>query len=163
MAMVSYLTLKSKDGVNYDGDCTQAGHEKTIVVYEVDHKIEIPRDMLRGTATGQRVHSPLVITKTIDCASPLLQMACCSGKQFEWVMLEFWRIDETGHEEHFYTIRLEDAIIVQTRNFKPMTLNPESNRLDDMEQIFFTYEKIVWTYEPEGITEEDDWNAPKSG
>ena len=31
-----------------------------------------------------------------------------------------------------------------------------------MEDISFTYEKITWTFDPDGIEAEDSWLAPKS-
>ena len=34
--------------------------------------------------------------------------------------------------------------------------------LHDMEMVSFTYEKIIWTYVPDGIEAEDDWKAPKA-
>jgi len=30
-----------------------------------------------------------------------------------------------------------------------------------MEEVSFTYSKIIWTWEPDGIEAEDSWTAPK--
>lgn len=30
-----------------------------------------------------------------------------------------------------------------------------------MEEVHFTYSKIIWTHEVDGIEAEDDWKAPK--
>ena len=162
MAMTSYLKLTGATQGPIEGDCKQQGHEKTILVYEFEHKIDIPRDNLTGLPYGQRIHRPLVITKHVDNASPKLNQACCSGEQLTEVLLEFYRISERGLEEHYYTIKLQNAIVVETKCYKPMTLVEETKSLHDMERISFTYEKIIWTYVPDGIEAEDDWKVPKA-
>ncbi len=57
MAMTGYLTLEGKNQGKIEGDCTQKGREKTILVYAIKHGVEIPRDSLSGLPTGQRVLS----------------------------------------------------------------------------------------------------------
>jgi type VI secretion system secreted protein Hcp len=31
-----------------------------------------------------------------------------------------------------------------------------------MEEVSFTYRKVMWRWEPDGVESEDDWRAPKS-
>jgi type VI secretion system secreted protein Hcp len=161
MAMTSYLKLTAANQGAIEGDCAQTGHEGTILVYEVDHHVEIPRDKLTGLPTGQRIHKPMIITKHLDCASPKLQQACTSGERITEALLEFFRINEKGLEEHYYTVKMENAIIVEMRNFKPITFMEENKPYHDMEQVSLTYEKIIWTYVPDGVEAEDDWKVPK--
>ncbi len=97
-----------------------------------------------------------------DQASPLLFQACCSGEHISNFELDFYRISDKGQEEHYFTIKLENAIIVEMREFTPTTFLEENKPYHDMEEVFFSYEKIVWTYEPDGIESEDDWKSPKS-
>ena len=42
MAMTSYLTLTGNNQGPIQGDCTQAGREGTILVYDVKHEILCP-------------------------------------------------------------------------------------------------------------------------
>lgn len=161
MAMTSYMSLEGANQGGIMGDCTQAGREDMILVYDVRHEIEIPRDTHTGLPTGQRIHHPLAITKHIDKSSPQLMQACSSGEQLTNVELQFFRINDAGQEEHYYTIKLERAIIVQMKNYKPMTFLPENKPYHDMEEVWFTYEKIIWTCVTDGIEAEDDWKAPK--
>jgi len=53
MAMTSYLTLEGANQGKIEGDVTQKGREKSILVYEIEHEIEIPRDTHTGMPTGQ--------------------------------------------------------------------------------------------------------------
>ncbi len=161
MAMTSYMSLIGNNQGPIEGDCTQAGREGTILVYDVKHEIEIPKDEHTGLPTGQRIHKPAVITKHIDKSSPSLMQACTSGEQFSEVVIKFFHITETGAEEHYYTIKLENAIIVRMKVNKPMTFLPENKPYHDMEEVQFTYSKIIWTAEVDGVEAEDDWKTPK--
>ncbi|MCM2286443.1 MAG: Hcp family type VI secretion system effector [Desulfobacula sp.] len=161
MAMTSYLKVEGKEQGSIEGDCTQKGRENTILVYSMDHKVEIPRDTHTGLPTGQRIHKPLQIIKHKDKSSPKLFQACCSGEQLK-AELKFFRINEKGQEEHYYTIKVDNAIIVEMQEYTPLTFLDMNKPYKDMESVLFTYEKIIWTYEPDGIETEDSWNAPKS-
>ena len=162
MAMTSYLTLEGTNQGKIEGDVSQKGREKTILVYGIEHNIEIPRDTHTGMPTGQRIHLPFSITKHMDQASPKLMQAVTSGEQMKSFELQYFRINEKGQEEHYYTVKLEEAIVVATRQYKPLTFLPENKPYHDMEVISFSYGKITVTYEPDGVEAEDDWKQPKS-
>ncbi len=160
MAMTSYLKVTGASQGELKGDCTQSGREDLILVYSFDHAVEIPKDTHTGLPTGQRIHLPFQITKNKDKSSPLLYGACCSGEQCD-VEMKFFRINDKGQEEHYYSIKLEKAIIVEMREYNPLTFLEENKAYKDMESVSFTYEKIIWTYEPDGVEAEDDWKTPK--
>lgn len=160
--MTSYLKLTGANQGEIQGDCTQAGRENMILVYGFDHNVEIPRDTHTGLPTGQRIHKPFKIIKHKDKSSPKLYQATCTGEQFTDVELWFFRINETGQQEHYYTIKLQNAIIVQMQEFNPLTFLEQNKPYHDMEEVWFSYEKIVWTYETDGIEAEDDWKHPSS-
>lgn len=162
MANTMYLKVTGASQGDIKGDCTQSGREDSILVYSMDHSVEIPRDTHSGLPSGQRIHKPLTIVKHKDQASPLLFQACCSGEQVTKFELDFYRISAKGQEEHYFTIKLEKAIIVDMREYTPMTFLEENKPYHDMEEVSFSYEKIVWTYEPDGVEAEDDWSKPKS-
>ncbi len=162
MANTSYLTLTGANQGAIDGDCPQKGREKSILVYAVDHSIEIPRDTHTGLATGQRIHHPLTITKHKDQASPKLFQACCTGEHLTAWSLKYFRINDKGQEEHYFTIKLSDAIIVNMREYTPLTFLDANKPYKDMEEVSFSYSKISWTYEPAGIESEDNWKAPSA-
>ena len=163
MAMTSYLSVTGANQGEIKGGCTQAGREGKILVYRIDHAVEIPKDTHTGLPTGQRIHHPLLITKAKDGSSPLLFQACCSGERFTAWQLQYYRINDKGQEELYFTIKLENAIIVKMREYTPLTFLPDNKPYHDMEDVSFTYEKISWTYETDGIEAEDDWKAPKGG
>ncbi len=161
MALTSYLKVKGKKTGDIKGDCTQSGDKKDAsLVYQHEHKVEIPKDTHTGLPTGQRVHHPYHVTKHVDQASPKLFALCCSGEHCD-VTHDFYRIKEDGSEEKYYTVKLEDAIAVGIDKLTPMTFVPEHKPYHDMETVQFTYSKITQTYHDGNIEHTDDWKGGK--
>ena len=63
------------------GNIYQEGHEDETLIQAFTHKILLPRDPQPGQPTGQRVHTPMQITKVMDKSSPLLYRALTSGER----------------------------------------------------------------------------------
>jgi type VI secretion system secreted protein Hcp len=159
MALTAYVKVEGKSQGEIKGDCPQSGDKKDrILVYGIDHSVEIPKDTHTGLPTGQRIHHPLTLTKGKDNASPKLFKACCTGEQCS-VTLDQYRIKADGTEEKYFTIKLEEAIIVNMREFTPVTFLAENKPYHDMEELSLTYSKITWTYNDGNIEFVDDWKA----
>lgn len=157
MAMTAYLKVEGSSQGEIKGDCPQGGDKKDkILVYGVTHNVEIPKDTHTGLPTGQRIHHPLYITKHLDPATPKLYKACCTGEQCT-VTLDHYRIKPDGTEEKYFTIKLEEAIVVTMDKSTPTTFLPENKPYHDMETVAFTYSKITWTYNDGNIEYMDDW------
>nr|BFE95696.1 hypothetical protein GCM10020185_62320 [Pseudomonas brassicacearum subsp. brassicacearum] len=107
------------------GNTYQEGHEDQVMVQAFEHQVTIPRDPQSGQPTGQRIHKPLTITKVFDKASPLLQVALTSGERLEEVKIQWYRTSAAGTQEHYYTTTLEDAIIVDIKDYMLNCQNPE--------------------------------------
>lgn len=161
MPMPCYLTVQDATGKEIEGSCTVEGHLKQILVQAVEHRIEMPVDPQTGQPAGKRRHMGLEITKVVDKSSPRLLQLLCSGERIKGATLEFYRVNERGQEEKYYTIQMETASIVSTRLWVPNCLNPENKPLTHMENFSFTYEKIIWTSVLDSIQSEDSWLAPK--
>ncbi|WP_298272616.1 Hcp family type VI secretion system effector [Geobacter sp.] len=161
MAMPAHLTLTGEKQGKIDGSCELQGRENTILVYSMNHDITMPKDPHSGLPTGKRVHGPLSIVKEFDKSSPKMYQALCTGEHLKDVTLKFYRITKQGTEEHYYTIKLEDAIVVSIKPYMPITLLGENEPYRHMEEVAFTYRKIKWTWEPNGIESEDSWSVPK--
>ncbi|MFH1139984.1 MAG: Hcp family type VI secretion system effector [Pseudomonadota bacterium] len=162
MALTSYLKLEGNNQGAIEGDCTQKGHEKWILVYAVEHNLEIPRDINTGLPTGQRVHKPLVITKRTDPATPLLYQACASGEQMKTWQLDYHTINEKGQEVLYYQITLTNAIVVNIKHYKLHTMVEANKALPDQEDVSFTYEAITWENKIANKQAVDDWKNPVS-
>lgn len=138
-----YMTIEGQSQGDILGSCNIAGHEGQIEVDAIYHKVDSP-------PAAARVHHPIRIMKEIDKSSPLLFQALANNENLVEVYIRFYRPHVTGTYEHFYTIYLENARIV---NIEQYALPSEGYS----ESISFVYERITWIYEPDGIEAMDDW------
>ncbi|WP_248803765.1 Hcp family type VI secretion system effector [Pseudomonas sp. MWU13-2100] len=169
MPTPAYLTLQgTKQGLITAGTFTedsvgniyQEGHEDEILVQAFDHQVIIPRDPQSGQPTGQRVHKPLKITKVFDKSSPLIFTALTTGERLTECTLKWFRTSASGTQEHYFTIKLEDAIIVDVQSNMANCQDPNMSHFTHLEDVYFTYRKITWTHEVSGTSGSDDWRTP---
>jgi len=160
MALNAYLKIEAEKQGQIKGSVTQKGREDSIMVIAVSHDIDSPRDAASGLATGKRRHGPFVITKELDKSSPLLYSVLVNNENIKSWKLQFWRPSATGAEVQNYTIELVNATIASVKFRMANNKNPELMKYAEYEEVSFTYQKIIWTWNDGGITAEDDWEAP---
>ncbi|MDR2302493.1 MAG: Hcp family type VI secretion system effector [Deltaproteobacteria bacterium] len=168
MPVPAYLSITGeRQGLITQGNFTEAsvgniyqeGHEDETLVEAFEHQIVLPRDPQSGQPTGQRVHKPLKITKVIDKSSPLLFRALTSGERLPDVTMKFYRTSASGTMEHYFTIQLEDAIIVDITSYMPNCQDPGQAHFTHLEDVYMTYRKIIKTHEVASTSESDDWRT----
>jgi type VI secretion system secreted protein Hcp len=142
------------------GNIYQEGHEDEILVEAFNHIVTVPTDPQSGQPTGQRVHKPLTITKVFDKASPLIYTALTTGEKLPKVEVKWYRTSPEGKQEHYFTIKLEDAIITNINSRMPNCQDPGQAHFTHLEDVSFTYRKITWTHEVGGTSGTDDWRNP---
>lgn len=161
MPIPGHLTITGEEQGAIEGSCEWEGREDTILVQAFDHVVELPTDD-RGIASGRRVHRPIVITKEIDRSTPMLYQALCTGELLTDLELEWYRIDGSGEEELYYTMSMFNGIITKIHPWVPNVLDQSNAHMKHMEDVHISYEKIIWTWEPDGIEFEDAWSGVDS-
>jgi len=144
------------------GNVYQEGHEDQILVEAFDHNVTLPRDPQSGQPSGQRVHQPIEITKVFDKSSPLLYSALTSGERMKKCKIDWYRTSATGTQEHYFSIELDDAIIVDISAKMPNCQDPGQAHFTHLETVSLTYRKITWTHEVSGTSGHDDWRVLKA-
>ena len=160
MPMQAHMSLEGTEQGKIEGSVDQKGREGTIFVEQFEHKVYMPNDPQSGMPTGNAVHQPMRIHKFFDKSSPKLYKALSRGERFKSVELKWYRIKPDGKQEHYFTHKLEDAIIVGMRPYMPNCLDANSDKYQHMEEVEFTYRKITWTWQPDGVGAEADWREP---
>jgi type VI secretion system secreted protein Hcp len=142
------------------GNIYQEGHEKEILIQGFAHELAVPTDVQSGQPTGQRMHKPLSVLKVFDKSSPLLYTALATGEKLSSCLLKWFRTSSSGTQEHYFTIELEDAIVTQIRASMDNCQDPAKSHFTHLEEVAFTYRKIIWTHEAAGTSGSDDWRSP---
>jgi len=143
------------------GNIWQEAHQDQILVEAFDHNVTVPTDTQSGQPTGQRVHKQLIITKVFDKCSPLLYEALTRGEKLPTCEIKWFRTSAQGVQEHYFTHKLEDAIIVDIKAHMPNCQDPGTASFTHLEDISFSYRKITWTHEKCGTSGSDDWRIPQ--
>lgn len=168
MPIPAYMTIEGASQGDISGGAMseesvgivyQEDHADEILVQAFSHNIIIPRDPQSGQPTGQRIHQPLTITKIFDKSSPMLYQALTTGERLTECEIQWFRNSPDGELEHYFTIALEDAVIVDIKAVMANCLDPASAHLTHMEEVSFAYSKIEWTHEIAGTSGADDWRA----
>ena len=160
MAMQAHMWLEGTEQGKVDGSCDLKGRENSVLVQEFDHEVYMPNDPQSGLPTGNAVHRPLMICKYTDKASPKLYKALARGERFKSVEIKWYRIKPDGKQEHYFTHKMEDAIIVSMKPYMKNRLDREKEDFKHMEEVSFTYRKLTWNFEPAGVGAEADWREP---
>lgn len=162
MPTPSYLTIEgSQQGLITAGTLSkasvgnlyQSGHENQILVQSFHYGMQVPQ------GHQHRVHRPLIITKIIDKSSPLLSIALANGERLKKCSLALYRTVSEGKQEHYYSIDLEDAVIVNIENYSPHCQDPQNAYLTHLETLHLAYRRITWTHEACGTMGSDDWRS----
>ncbi|QAX83120.1 type VI secretion system tube protein Hcp [Pseudomonas sp. DTU12.3] len=141
------------------GNSYQSGREDKIMIQALSHGIFVPKN----AGAGRRMHKPLIVTKTIDKASPLINTALCSGELLSQCRVEWFRTSAQGVQEHFYTMELEDAVIVGAEILMPHCQDPDTAHLTQLEKIHFRYRRIYWRHEVSRTMGSDEWQGEGQG
>lgn len=133
----------------------QKGRENQIMVQALSHGIFVPK----GAGASKRMHKPLVVTKVIDKSTPLINIALCTGELLTECRLEWYRTTAQGVQEHFYTLELEDALIVGADVLMPHCQDASTAYLTQLEKIHFSYRRIYWRHEIGRTMGCDEWQS----
>lgn len=157
-ALNAYLKIKGQKSGEIKGSVVQKGKEGAIAVIAVSHSIVSPRDPQSGLPTGQRMHKPIVFTKELDRSTPILYQALATNENLAEVEFSVYGPDPKGGKPSLllYTVKLTNANIASIDVVTPDTGAPRT-------LVTMTYQRIEWTWSPDGITAQDDWEAPMQG
>jgi len=162
MAIPAHMTLTGTEQGAIEGSCDVKGREGTILVTGFGHRVYMASDKLTGRPTANATHDKFVVLKEYDKSSPKLYKALTRGERFKEVVLKWYRITPQGKQEHYFTQKLENAIIVAIEPKMENTRDPAKEAFTHMEEVSFNYDKITWTYETDGIAADASWTEQQA-
>jgi len=131
-AVVGYLRI---DGVQ--GGATARGYEGWIEVTGLEWGLSNPSATeIAGRTMGQADFNPVIITKPLDKATPLLAQACAAARHYREVQLVFFTPGATTPSG---SVNLNDVTIIET-----VVSGGQAAALD--ETLALGFSRIEWTF-----------------
>ncbi|MGV6809155.1 MAG: Hcp family type VI secretion system effector [bacterium] len=131
------------DGI--DGESTDDAHTDWIEILSYSHGVSQPvsgASRTGGRTGGRAEFQDFTITKTLDKASPDLNMYCCNGKHIPLIEIELCLATEDKHT--FMKYEFEDVIISSVSAGG----TADSSEVRPLETVTFCYGKVKWEYTP---------------
>lgn len=123
------------------GESTDEKHQNWIEVLSYSHGVSQMSSGERstgGAATGGRCdHQDFSIVKSLDKASPLLNLHCSDGKHIDKITIELCRA--TGDKQPYMLYKLVDSVV------SSVCINGGGGGIPT-ETVTFNYGAIYWTY-----------------
>jgi type VI secretion system secreted protein Hcp len=169
-AITAYVTFKGQRQGLFKGDVTTSkqGNSQSLVL-GIDYQVEAPTDLATGQASGKRQHSPLVLVKQIDAATPQIFDAVVHNEQLS-VEVDLFQATVRGPAPLFKYI-LTDARIVDVHHSMTTScvagapckaVAPDGNIVgpdEPTESVALVFRSIEIEHLPGKTSASDDWNA----
>ena len=130
------------------GNKCQTAHMDEIMVLSYTH------NMLNIGNIDKPTHSPIIITKNIDKASPLLAQALSNREEINCTV-SFYRVSSFGMQEKFYSVSINGAIIADLTLEMPHAILQSD--AEPQEHIALRYRDITWTHHAAGTSGYSTW------
>jgi len=146
MAFHGYASFKGTTQGSFKGQPTAgSGQTKAKVQFAGwKYAVQAQYDRNEGLSTGKRQHTPFVITRVIDFATPLLLQAFHASTAFPEVVVQIVSTASGGKETVVETITLKNATISDVKHY--MTSGPRHTNASTSGATIavytFTYDRI---------------------
>lgn len=157
MASHSYMTITGKTQGLISANCStqnsignkcQEGHRDEIMVLSYTH------NMVNIGNINKPTHRPILITKNVDKASPLLAQALSSREEIN-CSINFYRVSSFGLQEKYYSIAVTGGVIADLTLEMPHTILQSD--AEPQEHIAIRYREITWTHHAAGTSGYSTW------
>ena len=157
MANNGYMTITGKAQGLISAGCSsqhsignkcQSGHIDEIMVLSYTH------NMVNIGNINKPTHRPILITKNVDKASPLLAQALSSREEIKCT-INFYRVSSFGLQEKFYSVSINGGVIADlTLEMPHVILHHDA---EPKEHIAIRYRDITWTHHVAGTSGYSTW------
>ena len=127
-----------------DGECTDDAHDKWIELLSFSHGLSQPASGSASSGGGRSAercdHQDFSVVKTLDKASPKLNLFCCNGTHIGEIKMELCRAAES--KEKYMEYVMNNVIVSSVRPGG----SAQGGEALPLEEVCFNYGKIEWTY-----------------
>lgn len=76
--------------------------------------------------------------------------------------MHWFRTSTNGDSEHFFTTKLEDAIITDIELIMPNAQDKSNHDKTELFKVSLNYRKVIWEHVVAGTSGSDDWRGNKA-
>jgi len=160
MAIPAYLFITEDSSNIIKGAVDICGREGSIEVLGLHHMVSIPTDYATGKLMGTREHMAYMIEKEVDSSSSFLYKALTTGQTLKTAELKFYRINNNGQEEEYFTVSMESVKVVNVMSVMLDCHDVSKAQFNHMEIVELRYQTISWRYIDGNIVHTDNWASP---
>jgi len=148
--MAIYMLATGQKQGAISGNVNATGFTNQILVKSVQFGMGWPVSASTGLVTGKQVAKPIVVTKLLDKATPLLLTACINNESMKTVTISY--IFEGASHTALVTVLLTNAMIQEYEH-------TAQDSGGTAESLTFNYQKMEFTWTDGGITAAWDLTA----
>lgn len=152
-----YLSISLQNGEAIEGDVRDPPHAGRILVKRIEHSVTKPMDLKRVRPVGHEVHSPLIVTKYMDQASPKLAAALASCGTLDVCKFQYFLTGPKAGNVPIFVITLGNAVISSIETWAPESQPMQFTRSGCLERVLLCYESISWAHWRDGTMTERTW------
>jgi len=149
--MVACASFTGENQGEIAGEVTDQGKEDMNYVYGLRQDMYLPDNISTNYPASEKKQSPITLIMRVSKATPKLLQAWATGEKLTSVEIRFYRITQTGTEEHYFTISPRNCYIVSTKLWSPDSRDSNATGYTESFEVSLIYESITFTYEPDGI------------
>ena len=106
MATEFYVTVEGAKLGRFAGETAPGPNENKIAGIGFQYGVNSPRDGLAGQSSGRRVHQTVTFVKQWGAATPQFFQTIVNNELLKSVHFEFLRVNDSGDEVVFHTVKL---------------------------------------------------------
>ncbi len=153
------ITVEGMKQGKFKAESVRAKYSDKTEILGYVQETTVPSDNRTGLPTGQRIAQPAILLKAAGASSPQFAQAISTNEMLKKIVIQFYKTDANGMEINYYTVTLENAILVGFKQFYgPLDFekfNPASNNTL-FDEIKVRYQRITMEDKLTGITMTDD-------
>lgn len=157
MASPAYVWIVDDENNEVKGDCNVEGREGSVEVFQFQYGVSMPVDKFNGSTNGTRQHDTVEMTKPFDPTSPVLFKAACDGKTLKSITVKWYRINENGNEEEYFTHTLKNVKVVSYQQQLKHTKDQKNNDHVHEDVVKFRFEELTMKHHDGNIEHSDTW------
>lgn len=154
----AFMKIVGSKGGQVKGSVADRTYDNWIRVTEATHEIKQPYDPATGLPNGNAQNGTFVVRKEVDMATVPLRSILANNELLSSVEIAFMSRGPQGPVNN-YSVKLMNARLVSMRTELPDVTDPEGSKAEMRDELQFVYERIEWTWKPNGIIGVGFWSS----